>query len=327
MRFATLAFLLCPLLLAPALAVAAPRPSPSQVEARNAELVQAIAAQPGEPAWRYIVIHHTASEHDSLRGISAGHAKRFRDPLGIQYHFLIGNGNSAPDGAIQLARWPHRQLSIHVVHPERAPTAITISLQGNLHERVPSPAQMLAVETLVRHLMALYGIDADRLSSNTNVDGTFTVCPGKYFPFDRLVWRLRHKQSASLPDWQTPLAAVPMDGPWPDLPSAREALRWDRPCREPIPPGPLVELSVLPGREQPRAAVLAIAGGRGCTPISRRFLGLQTPQGWYLRELNGYRVSRLKRQGGRVLVADERGPMQRCRVSVDGPPLCALVAP
>jgi hypothetical protein len=33
-------------------------------------------------------------------------------------------------------------------HPERAPTAITVSVQGNLHERVPSAAQMVAVETL-----------------------------------------------------------------------------------------------------------------------------------------------------------------------------------
>jgi N-acetyl-anhydromuramyl-L-alanine amidase AmpD len=306
------------------------RPAPPEVLQTNQALAAAIAPTAGEPRWRYIVLHHTAAETDSLAGINAMHAKRFRDPLGIQYHFLIGNGRSAPDGAIQLARWQHHVESIHVVHPERAPTAITVSVQGNLHERVPSAAQMVAVETLVRRLMHVYAIPVERISTNTRVDGTFTVCPGRYFPIDRLLARLRQGSAATLADWREPLAPVPMDGPFADDAAILAGLRWDRPCNEPIAIGPLKTVQTLvQGNLQAR--VLELAGGRGCTAITRKFAVLHTPAGWWVRELNGYRSSRLKaladRKRAGVVVRDEQGPTQRC-VAPDGmAPQCSPVGP
>ncbi|MBM4346066.1 MAG: hypothetical protein FJ100_22060, partial [Deltaproteobacteria bacterium] len=42
-----------------------------------------------------------AAETDSLASIDALHGKRFSDPQGTQYHFLVGNGHAAADGAIQ----------------------------------------------------------------------------------------------------------------------------------------------------------------------------------------------------------------------------------
>ncbi|MBI5607396.1 MAG: N-acetylmuramoyl-L-alanine amidase [Deltaproteobacteria bacterium] len=319
----------CLLTTAPALAKPAPRPSPTEVAAANAALVADVDRDPRDTKWRYIVIHHTAAEHDSLEGISAGHATRFRDPLGIQYHFLIGNGRSAPDGAIQLARWKHRAQSIHLFHPERAPRAITVSIQGNLHERAPSPAQMLAVETLVRRLMQVYAIPVDRISTNTNADGRATVCPGKFFPIDRLLYRLAYQDSVSLADWTNPLAGVPMDGPERDLEAIRTALRWQGGCRPAVPIGPWQVLKkVADGSVE--AQILGIEGGLDCTAISRRFVAIHTPDGWYTRELNGYRSSSLKLRRGKafaVLVRDERGPMQTCAWSGRGAPVCTLVPP
>lgn len=304
-------------------------PSAAQVAAANAALVRSIDRVADEPAWRYLVLHHTASETDSLAGISAGHAKRFHDPLGIQYHFLIGNGHSAPDGAIQLARWKHRKPSIHLFHPERAPAAITVSIQGNLHERAPSPAQMLAVETLTRRLMQVYAIPVARISTNTNADGLATVCPGKSFPIDRLLYRLAHTDHVTAADWRHPLEPVPMEGPVADLDSLRANLIWDGACRTPVPVTPW---KVLQKQEAGpvQARVLGIEGGLGCTVISRHFLALHAAAGWYWRELNGYRTSRLKHLPARTFtlqVADERGPMQTCQVPATGAPTCALVAP
>ena len=245
-------------------ALVAAHPPAAKVAAANTALVQSIQRQEGEPAWRYIVLHHTAAEKDSLSGISAGHAKRFKDPLGIQYHFLIGNGHSAADGAIQIARWRHRALSSHLVHPERAPTAITLSLQGNLHERAPSPAQMLAVETLMRQLLSVYAIPVDRISTNTRADGTFTVCPGRYFPIDRLLWRLRHAKNVVAADWQDPMAPVPMTGPFADAAAIRAALHWDTPCKEPIAVTPAQVLkAVKSATGEVLGQLLAIDGGRG----------------------------------------------------------------
>ena len=305
---------------------------PKLVATDNASLVSAVDRDPRDADWRYIVLHHTAAETDSLAGISRGHARRFCDPLGIQYHFLIGNGRSAPDGAIQLARWRYRAQSIHVVHPERAPNAITVSLQGNLHARAPSPAQLLAVETLVRRLMQVYAIPVERISTNTRVDGTFTVCPGRYFPIDRLLYRLQHAATVTSGDWRDPLAAVPLVGPLADLDTVRASLLWDRPCKERIPVGPLVTLQTLNDSTSGlQALLLGVDGGRGCTPIKRRLLALHTAAGWYTRELNGYRVSKLKllrpAGGVAVQVGDERGPMQTCAVPAGAEPRCALVRP
>jgi hypothetical protein len=303
-----------------------------RVAATNATLVAAIDKDPRDSRWRYIVIHHTAGAHDSLKAINHWHGKRFDDPLGIQYHFLIGNGGSAPDGAIQIGRWQYRAQSIHVVHPDRAPTAITVSLQGVLHLKAPSPAQMVATESLIRRLMTVYGIPADRVTTNTRVDGTFTLCPGKFFPFDRLAYRLRTKTSVALADWQNPLAPVPLEGPVVDLEAMRAGLRWDRPCEEPIPIGALQTLQVLDDRRTGvQARLLGLDGGRGCTPIERKLLAVRGAKGWYALELNGYRSSKLRMvhdpAGARVQVSDEQGPVLTCAVRPDEAPTCGPVRP
>lgn len=313
---------------------------PAQVQRSNTALLDAIARRAGEPRWAWIVTHHTAGERDSLKGISRYHARRFEDPLGIRYHFLIGNGHSAGDGEIQLARWPHRRRSIHVAHPERAPIAITVSIQGNLHTRKPSPGQMLAVERLVLRLMTLYEIPLHRISSNTRVDGTVSVCPGLYFPFDRLIWRLRQTDAPKPADWRHPLEPAPLDGTYADLETLRASLVWDVLCRERIPVGPWMPLGRMKSAEEGHEAqLLGIDGGRGCTPIQRRFLALRSGKGWYARELNGYRKARLRKgpqkrrgRGGAgvallVDARDERGVMQRCVIPIDGAPTCRLPAP
>lgn len=189
MRTITLSLLL--LLLSTAEARKSPHPPPEEVAARNAALIRGVARKAGEPPWAHIVIHHTAVERGSLEGIDRYHRKRFDDPLGIEYHSLVGNGKKAPDGLIEIGRWAHRARSIHLFKPEGAPEGITISLMGNFEKRRPSEAQMKAVVSLTAHLMKLYDIPVERVTTHRRVDGRLTQCPGKLFPFDALVACLR----------------------------------------------------------------------------------------------------------------------------------------
>ncbi|MCO4763899.1 MAG: N-acetylmuramoyl-L-alanine amidase [Myxococcales bacterium] len=300
--------------------------SPQAVRKANAALVANITRQAGETSWQHIVLHHTATTKGSLRGIDRYHRKRFSDPLGIEYHFLIGNGHSAPDGLIELGRWRSRARSLHVVHPSRAPLAVTISLMGNLHERPPSQAQMVAVETLMRRLMNVYKMGPERVSTNTRVDGTFTVCPGRHFPIDNLLWRLQHRSAVQNTDWRRPWPAVPMDGPYPNLDAVAFLLRPRLPCKgRKIHAEPLTSYSVrAPGGAITKAMLVARNTGHGCTRITRRMLVLRTEAGWFTRETNGYRRGRLlvANKGRKIKLKDGRGVMLTCTLDPQRRPVC-----
>ncbi len=303
--------------------------SAKAVQKANRDLVVAIDKVPREWQWSHIVIHHTAVIRGSLAGIDRYHRGKFADGQGIEYHFLIGNGHSAPDGLIELGRWQTRARSIHVAYPARAPLAITVSLMGNLHVQPPSQAQMFATELLLRRLMRVYGITPDRVSTNTRVDGRVTVCPGRHFPIDNLLWRLRHVPKLNQADWRPPWPDVQMDGPYPNLQQIRHLLRPRYSCPRGMPPfEALTSYSAKrPGGGMIEARLFSVQTGHRCEPITRRMLGLRTKVGWFVRETNGYRKGRLKvrRKRGRVVVqlVDGRGVMITCARTAKGPPACA----
>ncbi len=169
------------------------KPSASQIRAQNSQLIADLTT--GLPSthiqWKHIVIHHTASEWSSKASIHRYHKKKFNDPDGIEYHFLIGNGKKAGDGVIERARWSLQKRAIHLFKPAGAPDAIAISLVGNFHERSLGKAQYTALLDLVAALAWQYKIPVARITTHTRVDGNLTVCPGRYFPFKRLSKDLR----------------------------------------------------------------------------------------------------------------------------------------
>ncbi len=137
--------------------------------------------------WRHIVIHHTAVSTGTVERISRFHARKFEDPDGIQYHFVVGNGRGIPRGQIAPGRWPLQKRAIHLFKPERAPSAIAISLVGNYEvSEVPDPVYE-ATLALVQRLSATYNIPPERVTTHRRVDGRLTQCPGKNFPYDRLI--------------------------------------------------------------------------------------------------------------------------------------------
>lgn len=177
---------------APGTVHAARRPSRAEVAAHNRAVIADLARlEVPLRRWRWIVIHHTAAEGASLAGIDRYHRKRFDDPLGCQYHFLVGNGRKRPAGWIEPARWRHQSRAVHLFHPERAPDAVAISHVANFETRRPRRAEIDAVVDLTRALMALLGLGADRVTTHRRVDGRLTQCPGKHFPFEAFQRRLR----------------------------------------------------------------------------------------------------------------------------------------
>lgn len=170
-------------------AQAKPKKKPTlreKVLAHNQALIEGLFRldKPLHP-WRWIVVHHTAAESASLEGVSRYHAKRFEDPLGIQYHFLIGNGKKKPTGWIEVGRWQHQARAIHLFNPDKAPDAVAICLVGNFEERKPHRRQIDALTMLTRALMARLKIDVAHVTTHTGVDGRLTQCPGKHFPLKR----------------------------------------------------------------------------------------------------------------------------------------------
>lgn len=160
----------------------------AKVQAENAATLKALLKPtPGKPLlkWEWLVMHHTAAEYASLKGVSNYHRRRFRDPLGIQYHFLIGNGKRAPRGLIQVARWAHQERAIHLFKPEGAPHAVTVCLTGNLEKRHLHKEEFEAITLLGRVLTQGLGIPIERVTTHRGVDGRLTQCPGKHFPLKR----------------------------------------------------------------------------------------------------------------------------------------------
>jgi N-acetyl-anhydromuramyl-L-alanine amidase AmpD len=163
------------------------RAAGAEVAVRNA----AVLAGLGEPGpalrrWQWIVVHHTAAEYATLPGIDRYHRKRFGDPLGAEYHFVINNGKkeraSRPVGLIDVARWNYQEPAWHLFKPDNAPDSIAICLVGNFETRAV-PAEMLtALTELTRALMRLCEIPRERVSTHRVVDEKLTQCPGKLFP-------------------------------------------------------------------------------------------------------------------------------------------------
>jgi len=170
-------------------AVRAARPLP----AHDAAWEPAAAARP----WRWIVIHHSATDVGSAAAFDVFHrTKRGWDELG--YHFVIGNGGGVTDGLVEIGpRWPKQKWGAHCRvgdNEEYNYFGIGICLVGDFEKRRPSEAQMSALARLVDYLSARYGIDEAHIIGHSHVGDT--RCPGRYFSFDDLFGRLQRARAA-----------------------------------------------------------------------------------------------------------------------------------
>ncbi len=170
----------------------------SEVERRESTVVPAsravqetslLAAAEPFHTWKYLVIHHTATNSGSVERIHQEHRQR-RDSAGnpwkgIGYHFLIGNGHGMGDGEVQSTfRW-HQQIGgAHAGNRQFNNFGIGICLVGNFEQNGPTSAQVKAVGELIGRLKHEFGITEKQILKHGDLKAT--ACPGRLFPFRKI---------------------------------------------------------------------------------------------------------------------------------------------
>ncbi|MBS0204400.1 MAG: N-acetylmuramoyl-L-alanine amidase [Planctomycetes bacterium] len=139
--------------------------------------------------WKYIVLHHTASDQGDVESIHESHLKN-KDKngkpwLGIGYHFVIGNGKGMNDGEIEPTfRWKQQMQGAHAGVAEYNQLGIGIVLVGNFENGPPTAAQVTSVKRLVRVLSGDYEIKTAQIVGHGDVKAT--ECPGTHFPLSEI---------------------------------------------------------------------------------------------------------------------------------------------
>jgi len=154
--------------------------------------------------WKYIVLHHTASEQGDVESIHESHLKN-KDKngkpwLGIGYHFVIGNGKGMTDGEIgPTFRWKKQMQGAHAGVADYNQLGIGIVLVGNFEDDSPTVAQLASVKKLVRALSREYEIKTAQIVGHGDVKAT--ECPGAHFPMSEI------RDSVAALELEEPLAA------------------------------------------------------------------------------------------------------------------------
>jgi N-acetyl-anhydromuramyl-L-alanine amidase AmpD len=133
--------------------------------------------------WKYIIIHHTATDIGNALLVNRSHHDRgFWN--GIGYHFIIDNGTLGKgDGQIEVSpRWIKQQVGAHCKAGGMNDIGIGVALVGNFNIDLPTNAQIQSLDYLLRTLSRQYRIDLNHIKGHKGIDGASTDCPGKRFP-------------------------------------------------------------------------------------------------------------------------------------------------
>lgn len=131
--------------------------------------------------WRYIIIHHSATEAGSAAAFDRFHHARGWG--GLAYHFVIDNGRGAPDGLLEVGgRWEKQETGAHTRSPGGRYNAhgIGICLVGNFMTQRPTRAQLRSMDSLVTKLMTEHDIPASHVMGHRDAKGASTLCPGRF---------------------------------------------------------------------------------------------------------------------------------------------------
>ncbi|MCK8601945.1 N-acetylmuramoyl-L-alanine amidase [Desulfoferrobacter suflitae] len=153
----------------------------------NAKTLRNVIALYPSTQWKYIIIHHTATDIGNAMLIHKSHHDR-GFWYGLGYHFLIDNGTLGKgDGQIeQSPRWIKQMKGAHCKAGGMNSKGIGIALVGNFNEEFPTRKQMDSLAYLVKLLCDHYRIPASRIMGHRDVNGACTDCPGKRFPWSGL---------------------------------------------------------------------------------------------------------------------------------------------
>ena len=134
-------------------------------------------------AWRYIVIHHSATNGGNAAEFNKLHRDRGWDEMG--YHFVITNGDGGPNGQVQIgSRWRKQKWGAHTGGTddnEYNEYGIGICLVGNFMNHNPTAKQLKAARELVAYLMKTYDIPMQNLIGHKDAPNALTECCGRVF--------------------------------------------------------------------------------------------------------------------------------------------------
>lgn len=143
--------------------------------------------------WKYIIIHHSATDEGSALSFDKYHRSRGWENLG--YHFVIDNGSyGKQDGQIEVSpRWIKRQNGSHCKAGRMNCRAIGICLVGNFNTEKVSDKQMSSLVYLVAILKKHYDVPIRNIMGHGQVKGAKTECPGNNFPWDSFYSKLKEE--------------------------------------------------------------------------------------------------------------------------------------
>jgi hypothetical protein len=145
-------------------------------------------------AWRWIIVHHSATTTGGAAAFDKMHRAKGWDELG--YDFVIGNGTDTPDGLIEVGpRWTKQKIGAHAKTPDNRYNeyGIGICLVGNFDVERPTPAQNRSLTRLIAYLMKTYQITPNNILGHR--DTKSTDCPGRYVNMEVI-----RRQAAQLAD-------------------------------------------------------------------------------------------------------------------------------
>jgi N-acetylmuramoyl-L-alanine amidase len=156
-----------------------------------AEIKPVVTIYPSKK-WKYIVIHHSATEDGSALQFHRWHLNKGWDK-GVGYHFVIDNDHSEKqDGQIESTpRWIKQEDGAHCKAGDMNTRAIGICLVGNFDKDRVSRKQMDSLVYTVNKLRRSYNIPLNRIIGHGKVQGASTHCPGTRFPWDEFMDRLK----------------------------------------------------------------------------------------------------------------------------------------
>lgn len=149
-----------------------------------------IAVEPRR--WKHVVIHHSATDSGTAKGLDRYHREVRHMENGLAYHFLIGNGRGMRDGEVNVGgRWIEQIKGGHLASDGLNETSIGICLVGNFDEGRPSKKQLAVLRELVIYLLDRCQLGLDAVKTHQEINTVFTRCPGKKFPGKTLMADLR----------------------------------------------------------------------------------------------------------------------------------------
>lgn len=138
-----------------------------------------------EHRFRYIVVHHTASDVGNLEYYRRFHQAERGWP-DIAYHFVVNNGasNTVPGQIEESDLWKERRRGYSTRDFYVNTVGIAVVMVGNLENHAPGELQYQALVRLLANLSQEYSIPPERIIGHRELQQT--KCPGKHLQMDRV---------------------------------------------------------------------------------------------------------------------------------------------